>query len=161
MSFISSSVISFPNMTCLKERNKKSKPSETLGIGDATLKSNEYPAQWSMWLISGLIMEKPCYLESVDDPMVTGVWQWKCPFLPRQAVTHRTLGVERWPVIWDAPVREDVRVISKLSGPIHQKPDKLSEGELEHPVLCWLVPRLWVVFVPDPGDEAILAVSKD
>ena len=58
-------------------------------------------------------------------------------------------------------MREDVRVISKLSGPIHQKSDKLSEGELEHPVLCWLVPRLWVVFVPDPGDEAILAVSED
>ena len=58
-------------------------------------------------------------------------------------------------------MRQDVRVISKLSGPIHKKSDKLSEGELEHPVLCWLIPGLRVVFIPDPCDETILAVPKE
>ena len=75
-------------------------------------------------------------------------------------MTHRALGVERSPVIGDALVRQDVRVISKLSGPIHKKSDKLSEGELEHPVLCWLIPGLRVILIPDPCNKAILAVPK-
>ena len=79
MLFISSSIFSKHDLS--KRKKEEIQTKKTLGIDDAMLKSNEYPAQWSVSLISGLIMEKPCYLESVDDPMVTGVWQWKCAIL--------------------------------------------------------------------------------
>ena len=63
------------------------------------------------------------------------------------------------PVIGDALVSQHVRVVSELPCPVDKEPDELSEGEPEHPrVRGLVVPGLRVVFVPDAGDVAVLAV---
>jgi len=71
-------------------------------------------------------------------------------------MADRTLIPVRGPVVTQLLVVQNIRIVLKLHGAIHQQSDKLVEGELE-PVL--LRNRFRMKFVPNPGDVSITTVD--